>query len=70
VFGKPADTDACASAALRGHLPVLQWARANDCPWDEMTCASAGTWAFCSGCMRMAARGTGGRAVMQPKAGT
>ena len=24
-----------------GHLEVLQWARANGAPWDEMTCANA-----------------------------
>ena len=25
----------------RGHLEVLQWARANGCPWDERTLALA-----------------------------
>ena len=24
-----------------GHLEVLKWARENDCPWDEETCADA-----------------------------
>ena len=24
-----------------GHLEVLQWARANSCPWDWQTCANA-----------------------------
>ena len=24
-----------------GHLEVLQWARANGCPWDEWTCHNA-----------------------------
>jgi hypothetical protein len=24
-------------AAVGGHLEVLQWARANGCPWDEDT---------------------------------
>jgi hypothetical protein len=24
-----------------GHLEVLQWLRANGCPWDETTCAYA-----------------------------
>jgi len=28
---------------LGGHLEVLQWLRANDCPWDKDTCShSAG----------------------------
>jgi hypothetical protein len=25
-------------AAFGGHLEVLQWARAHDCPWSEATC--------------------------------
>ena len=29
------------SAALRGHLEVLQWLRAIGCPWDEDTCKNA-----------------------------
>jgi hypothetical protein len=32
----------CAKAANSGHLEVLQWARANGCPWDERTCQCAG----------------------------
>ena len=28
-------------AAHGGHLEVLQWARANGCPWDETTCEAA-----------------------------
>ena len=28
-------------AARYGHLEVLQWALANDCPWDEKTCMEA-----------------------------
>jgi hypothetical protein len=24
-------------AAKRGHLEVLQWARENGCPWNELT---------------------------------
>eukprot|EP00982_Pelagococcus_subviridis_P003634 27335-Pelagococcus_subviridis.AAC.2 len=31
----------CATAANGGHLEVLQWARAYDCPWDETICADA-----------------------------
>ena len=31
----------CWAAARGGHLEVLQWARANGCPWDEMTCKGA-----------------------------
>ena len=27
----------CKNAAEGGHLGVLQWARANGCPWDEET---------------------------------
>ena len=26
---------------MKGHLEVLQWARANGCPWDETTCEAA-----------------------------
>ena len=33
--------DVCLWAADRGHLPVLQWARENGCPWDEKTCSYA-----------------------------
>ena len=41
-----------------GHLEVLQWARANGCPWDQRTCAYAATgghlevlqWARANGC--------------------
>ena len=44
--------------ALRGHLEVLQWARQNGCPWDELTCAYAAAgghlevlqWARQNGC--------------------
>ena len=25
----------CASADHKGHLPLLQWARQNGCPWNE-----------------------------------
>lgn len=31
----------CQMAAWHGQLPVLQWARANDAPWDVYTCAWA-----------------------------
>ena len=31
----------CEYAASGGHLAVLQWARAQGCPWDEKTCSSA-----------------------------
>ncbi len=37
----PEELNTCASAARGGHLEVLQWARANGCPWDEKTCARA-----------------------------
>ena len=31
----PVGRDTCWAAAIGGHLEVLQWARANGCPWDE-----------------------------------
>ena len=31
----------CSWAALRGLLTILQWLRANGCPWDVWTCAQA-----------------------------
>jgi hypothetical protein len=48
----------CSYAAKRGHLEVLQWARANGCPWDEETCTFAAKkghnevlqWAIENGC--------------------
>ena len=48
----------CAEAAKRGHLEMLQWARANGCPWHEGTCwqaALAGRlevlqWLHANGC--------------------
>lgn len=41
-----------------GHLDVLQWARSQDCPWDEETCIEATKndhfeifqWARANGC--------------------
>ena len=48
----------CSAAARGGHLAVLQWARANGCPWDAWTCAYAARdghlavlgWALANGC--------------------
>ena len=48
----------CAYAAEGGHLEVLQWARAQGCPWDWRTCAWAARnghlevlqWARAHGC--------------------
>ena len=45
-------------AAQGGHLEVMQWARANGCPWDSLTCAYAAEggylevlqWARANGC--------------------
>jgi hypothetical protein len=38
VQGRSGDgKDPCSSAAAGGHPAVLQWARANGCPWDEYT---------------------------------
>ena len=31
----------CGAAARSGQLEMLQWLRANDCPWDIETCTSA-----------------------------
>ena len=31
----PGTEGACAGAAEGGHLEVLKWARAHDCPWHE-----------------------------------
>ncbi len=33
--------DACLNAAFHGNLHVLQWLRANECPWDIHTCEYA-----------------------------
>jgi hypothetical protein len=48
----------CRYAAHEGYLEVLQWARANGCPWDEYTCSYAAKcgqlgvlqWARANGC--------------------
>jgi hypothetical protein len=39
--GCPWGVGTCAFGAQRGHLAVLQWARANGCPWDARTCSEA-----------------------------
>ena len=52
------DVYTCANAAEDGQLAVLQWARANGCPWNEDTCAFAARggqlvvleWARANGC--------------------
>ncbi len=44
--------------ALNGHLEVLKWARANNCPWDRWTCINAANngnlevlkWAWANNC--------------------
>ena len=44
--------------SMQGHLQVLQWARANDCPWNVTTCSQAAggghlsvlLWARRNGC--------------------
>jgi hypothetical protein len=54
----PLGADYAAALASCGHAKVLQWARANDCPWDEETCANAADgghldvlkWARADGC--------------------
>ena len=48
----------CEGAARSGHLEVLQWLRANGCPWDGWTCKYAAEgghlevlqWARANGC--------------------
>jgi hypothetical protein len=35
------DDELCSELAFRGHLKLLQWARANHCRWDWTTCAMA-----------------------------
>jgi hypothetical protein len=53
--------DLCSTAARGGHLEVLQWARANGCPWDEdlfRAAAKEATWRCCSGHAPTAAPGT------------
>ena len=48
----------CMFAARSGQLEVLQWARANGCPWDRWTCTAAAKgghlevlqWARANGC--------------------
>ncbi len=50
--------DFSAHMAARGWLSGLQWARANGCPWDAMTCSRAAEgghlevlqWARANGC--------------------
>ena len=51
-------TDLCWAAAQHGHLHVLEWARANDCPMDTNLTAEAASnghlhvleWALENGC--------------------
>src|SRR5437899_1988986 len=33
--------DFCALAAAHGYLNLINWARANGCPWNERTCEQA-----------------------------
>lgn len=48
----------CSTAALNGHMSILQWARSKGCPWDAQTCAMAARndhksillWARFKGC--------------------
>ena len=52
------DTSSCYAAAQNGHLEILQWARANGCPWNKSTCVIAVErghldvlqWARANGC--------------------
>jgi hypothetical protein len=53
------ETGNCSHAASAGHLHVLQWLRANECPWDTQTCEHAAEgghlhilqWARANGCL-------------------
>jgi hypothetical protein len=51
------DTMTCWAAASGGHLEVLQWVRANGCPWDYHTLTESRgvhlqlfNWAIANGC--------------------
>jgi len=54
----PVGRATCSAALMHGHLSLLQWARANSCPWNEYTYASAALrgqlsvlqWARSNGC--------------------
>jgi hypothetical protein len=54
----PWDQSVTTTAAIEGHLEVLQWARANGCDWDEQVTLQAACrshlhvfkWAVLSGC--------------------
>jgi len=54
----PPPCDYAAHVAAQGWLSLLQWARANGCPWDKWTCARAAwgghlevvQWAYANGC--------------------
>jgi len=35
---KPKSGHTCGGAAQGGHLELLQWARAQNAPWDKWTC--------------------------------
>jgi hypothetical protein len=37
----PTCADYCSSVAMVGRLDILKWARENECPWNEYTCAMA-----------------------------
>ena len=59
-------------AAEGGHLEVLQWARANGCPWDEETCAYAARGrpprgAEVGGTTERKLRGTAGKLAPTPR---
>ena len=43
ALGKHVDLDAyhMNSAASQGHINVIKWLRANNCPWSQYTCAHA-----------------------------
>ena len=63
----------CERGGGGGHLGVLQWARANGCPWDEETCANAAEGGHLEtlkwGARERAARGKRTRARYAAKGG-
>jgi hypothetical protein len=54
--GCEGDESTCSGAAGRGDLPMLQFLRQRDCPWDTLTCSAAAShlpvlqWARTNGC--------------------
>jgi hypothetical protein len=72
-FEQTTSNKMCAWAAEHGHMHLLQWARANDCPWNAMTCeiaARGGHLELLQWARAMAATGIAGPVQMQRKVAT